>query len=274
MSSNEKHTLSPTARWAIFIGLSLLAFGVRLPRLADRPMHTDESVNAYITGELLAGDAFHYDPQDRHGPVLFALAEPLAKTLGARNFSDLTETQLRLTPVIIGSATVLMFGAGVELFGLVPCVVAAVLFAFAALPVYYSRYFIHETLFVAATLGLILAGGRAWQKKSAPAAALAGLCVALMVACKETSILHLFALGVVAVCAWFLPPREKLPPVKIMAIAFYSVFLLAAVLLFTWFGHNWSVFADLVHAIPASPPGPAAKAMKNRSATICIFSTP
>ena len=87
---------------------------------------------------------------------------------GAKNFSGLTETQLRLTPVLLGSATVLLFGAGVEMFGFIACLVAALLFAFAPLPVYYNRYFIHETLFVAATLGLILSGWRAWQKKSAP----------------------------------------------------------------------------------------------------------
>ncbi len=104
----------PKIRWAIFFAVALLALAVRLPQLGERPMHTDEAVNAYITGELLAGESFHYDPQDRHGPALFVLAEPIAKLLGAKNFSELTETQLRLTPVIAGSATVLLFGAGVE----------------------------------------------------------------------------------------------------------------------------------------------------------------
>ncbi len=128
-------------------------------------MHTDESVNAYLTGELLAGGKFHYDPQDRHGPALFVVAEPLARLLGVKNFSELTETQLRLSTVLTGTATVLLFGAGVEMFGFIACLVAALLFAFAPLPVYYSRYFIHETLFVAATLGLILSGWCALKKK-------------------------------------------------------------------------------------------------------------
>jgi uncharacterized protein (TIGR03663 family) len=241
--------VSSPIRWAIFIALALLALAVRLPRLADRPMHTDESINAYITGELLHGDAFHYDPQDRHGPALFALAEPLAKLLGARDFSGLTESQLRLTPVLIGSATVLLFGAGVEMFGFIPSLVAALLFAFAPLPVYYSRYFIHETLFVAATFGLMLSGWRAWQKNSGLAATLSGLCAGLMLACKETSVIHFFALAVAMSCACFLPPREKVPTPRTMAILF-GTFLVVALLLFTWFGRNWAVFADLVRAIP------------------------
>ena len=239
---------SPT-RWAIFILLSLLALAVRLPQLGVRPMHTDESVNAYITGQLLAGESFHYDPRDRHGPALFAMAEPLAKLLGARGFADLTEWQLRLGPVLVGSATVLMFGAGVEMFGFVPCLVAAILFAFAPLPVYYNRYFIHETLFVAATFGLILTGWRAWQKNSVWAAGLAGGCAALMLACKETAVLHLFALGVAAACAWFLAPREKAPTPRGVAVALATL-LVVAVTLFTWFGQNLGVFADLLNAVP------------------------
>jgi uncharacterized protein (TIGR03663 family) len=222
---------------------------VRLPQLGERPMHTDESVNAYLTGELLAGGNFRYDPQDRHGPALFVIAAPVVKLLGAKRFSDLTETQLRLSTVLTGTAMILLLGAGVEMFGFIACLVAALLFAIAPLPVYYSRYFIHETLFVAATLGLILAGWRAWQKKSLLSAALAGLCAALMLACKETAVIHFFALGVAIICGIFLPPREKLAAPKIVATA-VGVFLFAGILLFTWFGKNWSVFADLLHAIP------------------------
>jgi uncharacterized protein (TIGR03663 family) len=212
-------------------------------------MHTDESVNAYITGQLLAGQTYRYDPQDRHGPVLYAVAEPLARLLGARDLASLTETDLRYTPVIIGSLTVLLFGAAVDLFGFTACFVAALLFAIAPLPVYYSRYFIHETLFVAANLGLIIAGWRAGTKNSVAAAAIAGLCGALMLAAKETAALHFFALAVVGGLAFFLPPREKLPPLKVVATAL-AVLVFVAILLFTWFGQNWLVFADLWHAVP------------------------
>ncbi len=192
----------PKIRWAIFFAVALLALAVRLPQLGERPMHTDEAVNAYITGELLADESFHYDPQDRHGPALFVLAKPVAQLCGAKKFSELTETQLRLTPVLVGSATVLLFGAGVEWFGFIACLVAALLFAFAPLPLYYNRYFIHETLFVAATLGLILSGGRMLKTNSFPSAMLAGFCAALMLACKETAVLHFLALGAAAVAGW------------------------------------------------------------------------
>jgi len=259
----------PKIRWAIFFTVALLALAVRLPQLAERPMHTDEAVNAYITGGLLAGESFHYDPQDRHGPAFFILAEPIAKLLGANNFSDLTESQLRLSTVLSGTATILLFGAGVEMFGFVACLVAALLFAFAPLPVYYSRYFIHETLFIAATFGLILSGWRTLQKKSLLSGALAGFCAALMLACKETAVIHFFALACGAFTVWLwsartrprfgtgrrvaqsesgvIPPHSGSP--KILAAAF-GVFLFTAFLFFTWFGRNWSGVTDLFRAIP------------------------
>jgi uncharacterized protein (TIGR03663 family) len=239
----------PRIRWAIFIALALLALAVRLPHLGERPMHTDESVNAYLTGELLAGKSFHYDPQDRHGPVLYLLAEPAARLCGAKNFSELTETGLRLSAVFAGTSTVLLLGAGVDIFGFIPCLVAALLFAFAPLPVYYSRYFIHETLFVAATLGLLLSGWRTGRTNSLGPAVLAGCCAALMLACKETAVIHFFALGAAAACAWFLKTPKTFPSPKILTVA-CAVFIAVAVLLFTWFGRNWPALADLLRAIP------------------------
>src|ERR1700690_999775 len=92
-----------------FVLIALFALAVRLPRLGERPMHTDESINAYIVGQLLAGESFRYDPQDRHGPALVAETLPVVYLFGARKFADLTESQLRLAPVLTGAATVLLF---------------------------------------------------------------------------------------------------------------------------------------------------------------------
>ena len=239
----------PKIRWAIFAVIALLALAVRLPQLGERPMHTDESINAWIIGQCLAGEKFHYDPQDRHGPALAEIALPFARLQGAKNFADLTESRLRLTPVIIGAATILLFGAAVEMLGFIPCLVAALLFAFAPLPVYFSRYFIHETLFVAATLGLILSGGRALKTSSILSAVLAGFCAAFMLACKETATIHFFALGLMLVVGWRLNPQKKLPVAAVWITAAGS-FLVASVLLFTWFGQNLTALADLMRAVP------------------------
>jgi len=236
-------------RWAIFAIIALLALAVRLPQLGVRPMHTDEAINAYIVGQSLAGEKYQYDPIDRHGPALAEFTLPLIKIEGVKKYSDLTESQLRLAPAVIGSATVLLFAAAVEIFGFIPSLIAALLFAFAPLPVYYNPYFIHETLFVAATLGLILSSARALLNNSFSAAVLAGFCAALMLACKETAVLHFFAFGLASVIGWRLRATGKIPPLKLFLTTTIT-FLAAGILLFTWFGQNWSALADLFRAIP------------------------
>jgi len=244
---------SPWTRCSIFLLIALGGLALRLPQLGARPMHTDEAVNAYIVGELLAGEPFTYDPHDRHGPALAALALPLARLQGARAFSDLTESELRLASVLAGTVTILLFGAAVELFGFVPCVIAALLFAIAPLPVYYDRYFIHESLFVAATFGLILSSWRACKRSSIGAAALAGACAAVMLAAKETAVLHFFALAAAALAFWLWNPRRDRCSVVLrprLVIAAVVVFLVLSALLFTWFGRNSKALADLLQAIP------------------------
>ena len=235
-------------RQSAFVFIALLALAVRLPQLGERPMHTDESINAYLAGELLAGEKYHYDPKDRHGPALMELTLPIVRVEGAKEFSDLTERRLRLVPVLVGSATVLLFGAAIEIFGFIPSLVAALLFAIAPLPVYYHRYFIHETMFVAATFGLILSGWRALQKKSAMIAAFSGGCAALMLACKETAALHFVAIGLAIAISWRLRRAGKVPTFKIW-LAGGLGFLITAILLFTWAGQNWPEPADWFRAI-------------------------
>src|SRR4051794_22216331 len=68
--------------WAAFLAVVILGLLIRLPELSVRPMHTDEAVNAYIVGQLLAGGSFNYDPHDRHGPLLASLALPMARLQG------------------------------------------------------------------------------------------------------------------------------------------------------------------------------------------------
>ena len=240
-------------RWAVFVLVALSGFLLRLPQLGTRPMHTDEAINAYIVGQLLAGEAYTYDPQDRHGPVLAMLAFPLARMQGARAFSELTESELRLTPVLAGSATILLFGAAAEIFGFMPCLIAALLFACAPLSVYYDRYFIHESIFVAATFGLILTGWHACTRHSAGQAALAAICAALILTCKETSVLHFSALAAAAFMFWVWNLRRSslrgLWRLKAVLPA-VAVFVLLSVALFTWFGSNWKALPAVMYAVP------------------------
>ena len=248
-----EHPISSRARWSTFIFVALLGLAVRLPQLGERPMHTDEAVNAYIIGQLLSGEPFNYDPQDRHGPALSALTLPLAGIQGARSFSDLTESELRLAPVIAGTVTILLFGVATEFFGFLPCLIAALLFAFGPLPVYYDRYFIHESLFCAATFGLILSGWCAATTHSRTNTALAGACAALMLASKETAVIHFVALAAALIAFRFWrrsdQPLHPWMPSRTLLLG-AGVFLALSLLLYTWFGRDWKAIPALLHAAP------------------------
>ena len=241
------------ARWPVFVVIALIGLAVRLPHLGLRPMHTDEAVNGYIVGQLLSGETYKYDPQDRHGPALAALALPLARIQGAHSFSELTESELRLTSVAAGMITIVLFGAGAEMFGFVPSLLAAVLFALAPLPVYYDRYFIHESLFCAATLGLILSGWRACETRSIGLAAVAGGCAGLMFACKETAFLHFFALASAAFVFRLRKSRggrAARPIFPGLVLTALGTFVALVVSFFTWFGTNRNALPALLRAVP------------------------
>ena len=194
------------------LGLVLLALAVRLPRLAERPMHTDESVNAYLVGQVLDGGRYVYDPQDRHGPALYLATLPVARAAGETSFVALRESTLRLVPVIMGVLAALLFLGLAAETGAAAAVAAALLWTLCALPVFFSRYYIHETGFTALTLGVILCSRRAAHRTSFGWAALAGLCAGLMLAFKETAVLHYAALAVTAAAAVCLHPAADVPP--------------------------------------------------------------
>jgi len=274
--ANLRHKLA----WPLFLSLTVLALVVRLPQPAGRPMHTDEAINAYITGRLLAGDTYHYDPRDRHGPILYAVAVPIARLAGAKNLAGLTETTLRLGPILTGSLTILLFAALAPETGLGVALLAGLLWAVAPLPVYYSRYFIHETLFVAATLGLLTSGWRWLKTGSFTAGLLTGFWAALLIAGKETAVLNLAAAGL-AVGVWLLrerfgrvmlrprlfavsggfigqPARRPRPEIEessamvrwLGAAAGLVVLLVVITLFYTWGGSNHHGLADLLDSLP------------------------
>ena len=245
----------PKIRWAIFFGIALLALAIRAPRLGERPMHTDEAINAYITGELLAGKEYQYDPKDRHGPALYALAYPIAKITGVKNFAGLTEASVRVGPVIVGALAILLLGFLTARIGFAAAAVGALFFAIAPLPVYYSRDFIHETFFVAATLAFIAFTFRLVTTKSITDGILVGISFGLMLACKETTVIHFAAFGI-AGAWWFWSSRaadKKWPDWRPMikpGIGAFLSFCFVIVALFSWWGQHWQGLLDLVHAVP------------------------
>ena len=250
MHSVSHHGLALSWRGlALFGGIALLALALRLPQLAARPLHTDESVNAYLVGQQLDGGAYHYDPEDRHGPALNACAVPLARLLGAHSFVTLDESMLRMTTVLMGVLAVFRFMPLVRAFGWM-AVAAALLWAVAPLPLYFSRYFIHETGFAAMTLAVLTGGVRA-VLATEPARRLgwslfSGVALGLLFAFKETAILNLAVLGlamlVAAVPVWRTQWKELLGYGLIGA----ACAALVALVFYSWGFTDWQGPVDFV----------------------------
>lgn len=192
-----KRALAP----ALLIFAVALAF--RAPGLADRPMHADEAVLADKFGTLLEKGSYQYDPRDYHGPLLAWLTIIPAWVNGAHRYPDLTETTLRVVPVLCGLILVLAPLLLVDTLGYWEAIASAGLTAVCPAMVYYSRYYIPEMLLMALTFAVIVFGHRYGRTHKPGWAFAAGACLGLMFATKETAGIAAFCL----VAAWLLTQR-------------------------------------------------------------------
>ncbi|MGC8829763.1 MAG: flippase activity-associated protein Agl23 [Verrucomicrobiia bacterium] len=171
-----------------------LAILWRLPELDLRPMHNDEAVNAIKFGELWQKGSYKYDPDEYHGPTLHYFTLPLAWLSSARDFSQLSEKTLRLSPVLFSLFAIMFIWLLKEAIGKWGVVCATLFFAISPIMVFYSRYFIHEMLLICFTTLLIAAGWKYYRNGKLLWAIAAGAGLGLMYATKETFVLAVAAL--------------------------------------------------------------------------------
>lgn len=180
-------------------------------------MHADEANQAVKLGELLETGRYAFDPRDHHGPTLYYAAVPIAWLRGERTLATLTETTLRLVPAFFGTLSVVLLviaGSGLcnhdiargSSFGnstrrCWPALAAGFFFALSPPAVYYSRYFIQETLLVTFFLAGIVCAQSWWRTGLTRWALAAGVCVGLMQATKASAPLFLAAAAVAALVA-------------------------------------------------------------------------
>ena len=243
--------LSPFAHNLLFAGtlatVFALALYLRLSGIDTRPMHSDEAVQAYRVGIMLAGETFVYDPQDFHGPTLYFFTFWLCKIFGVGSFSELTETFVRAVPALIGALGCILiplsfFGKRISSVALAGCLLAC-----SHVAIFYSGYFIQETILV--TFAWCAAGIWFFRKKTLTNAALAGICAGLAIASKETWILMAaaFAIGGAAMTLLRIRFREPGEPAKQLAKRFAVATLAAgivATLFYSSFGQNPGGMAD------------------------------
>jgi uncharacterized protein (TIGR03663 family) len=171
----------------VFLVPILLAAALRFPALAARPMHADESVHADKFGALLERGSYAYDPAEYHGPTLYYLTLLPAWLQDAERYVEIDEVTLRSVPAVLGVALVAAHMGARTWLGTPAAVVAALFAAISPAMVFYSRYYIHETPLVLFSFGALIAAFRYAHKPGAAPALLAGVCVGLAHATKETA---------------------------------------------------------------------------------------
>jgi uncharacterized protein (TIGR03663 family) len=173
----------------------LLAAFLRLYDLDLVPLHHDEGVNGNFLVRLVREGAYHYDPANYHGPTLYYFAAVFPWILrvlfgpNAQNKYGLTTVAMRCVPALFGIATI---GLALTLrrhLGTIATLSAAFLLAISPGAVYLSRYFIHETLFVFFTLGIVVVSLKYFEDPHPLYLILAAVSAALLFATKETAII-------------------------------------------------------------------------------------
>jgi len=172
---------------------ALLALGLRSVQLDSRPMHNDEAVNAIKFRNLWEGGGWRYDPHEFHGPTLAYSTLVWEKLTLAGDFARFTESRLRSLTVLFGVGLVLLLCLVSDGLGRNATVAAALLTAVSPVMVYYSRDYIHETLFVFFILLALASGWRYCQTGKIAWILLAGAAAGLTQATKETFVFNIAA---------------------------------------------------------------------------------
>jgi len=196
--AHDSSGLSPLTWSLAGIVIVTVAIVFRLFDLELKPLHHDEGVNGLFMTQLMQPrHTWRYDPARYHGPTLYYLAKAAALTVGLTTFA------IRLVPAVCGTATVLLAFYLRRWIGSAGSLVAAALIGISPGAIYFSRYFIHESLLVCFTFATVVAVWHYIERPHAAYMILASVMAGLMFATKETA---LISAGVLIVAALITPP--------------------------------------------------------------------
>jgi uncharacterized protein (TIGR03663 family) len=189
---------------AALTALLILSAGawLRFHALGDRPMHTDEAVQAVKFGDLLERGHYRYDPVEYHGPILYYAALLPARALGLRTLAEVNETQLRAVTALAGLLLLVVLLALGRVWDRPAALAAAGFCALSPGMVYYARYFIQETFLLLGTAGLALCLIGYARARRGRWALGAGLFAALLHISKETCVIAYAGAGAALLVAY------------------------------------------------------------------------
>ncbi|HJP91021.1 MAG TPA: flippase activity-associated protein Agl23 [Pyrinomonadaceae bacterium] len=196
VSENVVPDSVPESIWrASVIAIFVIAAVLRLYDLNLVPLHHDEGVNGNFLVRLVREGFYQYDPQNYHGPTLYYFSAIIPWTVkllfgaNARETYGLTTFTIRLIPALFGLGTIALVFLLRRRLGTIATLTAGLMLAVSPGAVYLSRYFIHETLFVFFTLGIVVAAVRFYDKRNPSYLIAAGASAALLFATKETAMI-------------------------------------------------------------------------------------
>ena len=173
--------------WWTALAILIIAAMLRLLFLTQKPLHHDEGVNGNFLVTLFRTGYYHYDPANYHGPSLYYLSViPTAINNVIHWGHGLSTFVIRLVTGVFGIGVVWLMFCLRRWLGDAGSFTAAVFAAVSPGFVYFSRYFIHEILFVFFTLGILVAW--LWYRESGRQLylMLASASAAMLFATKET----------------------------------------------------------------------------------------
>jgi uncharacterized protein (TIGR03663 family) len=188
--TQERGFVSRDFWWWSSLGLLAMATLLRLVLLTQKPLHHDEGVNGLFLATLFRTGKYYYDPGNYHGPSLYYFALiPTAINNLLHWGHGLSTFAIRFVTATFGVGVVWLMLCLRRYLGTTAALAAA---AFATVSpgfVFFSRYFIHEILFVFFSLGAIVAW--LWYRSTAKPVylMLASASAALLFTTKETWII-------------------------------------------------------------------------------------
>ncbi|MFC2161820.1 flippase activity-associated protein Agl23 [Acidobacteriota bacterium] len=198
---------------AVFSGLFILVLFLgllfRLNHLDRRPMHHDEANQAVKFGNLLETGQYRYDMIDHHGPSLYYLSLPVARLMSFSTLASLNEKTLRFVPAIFGVGMLLLLLLAKGLVRGEALLFSGLLMALSPAMVYYSRFYIQETLLVFFSLGFLIVCWRYIRNPSYSWVLMAGFFAGMMYATKETCIILFGAVGLAVLLGLLLPNIDQ-----------------------------------------------------------------
>lgn len=185
----EPSILAKKNFWIWIALIALLAFALRSYDISNRPFHNDEAVNFFFIQQTEAKGYFPYSHQNYHGPSYFYLTKVFTDIFG---FSDYS---MRFSAILCGMLLIPLLLIKRREEGDLSIILASLFTAISSSLVFYSRYAIHESLFLLVSSSLAFLLFEWTINKNVKAIFLGAISLALLVATKETFIISLFCLG-------------------------------------------------------------------------------